>query len=134
MKSELRTFQSSEIVEIWKDIVPYIKKVLDKTDLWYSLEDIFAGLSKAKMQLWTSYSEKQMESICITQIMIHPRQKILEIILHAGNNKNSFQFLEPIEAWGKSQGCDKIYFKGRKGWIKRLPDYSLESVTLQKEL
>lgn len=133
-QTNLITFQSSQIKEIWNEVTPYIEKVLNKTNLWYSIEDIYASLSKAKMQLWTSFEGTQLKSICITQILIHPKHKSLEIILHAGDNKHGHQFLKPIEEWAKSQGCDKVFLKGRKGWIKRMPDYRLESVTLEKEL
>ena len=44
------------------------------------------------------------------------------------------KLMDEMEEWGKSVGCKSSYFSGRKGWVKRLPDYKQITVTLHKEL
>ena len=131
----LNTFQSNEIEEIWPQIEPFIKKVLQKIDLCYTVEDIKSALCKRKMQLWTSHAGKQIYGICITQILIHPQYKFLEIVLLSGEGlKNYFHHFDTIESWAKEQGCQKIKLVGRKGWAKKLPDYKQKLIKLEKDL
>ncbi len=39
-----------------------------------------------------------------------------------------------IEAWARRNGCRKIYYSGRMGWLRRRRDYKLRCVTAEKEL
>lgn len=129
----LSTYQSHEIEENWHKIEPFIKRVLKKIDLYYTAKDIKNALIKARMQLWTSYTGTQLTSVCITQIVIHPKHKYLEIIAMAGS-KDSFKELSQIEHWAKSMGCKKIQLEGRKGWKVVLKGYKEKSIQLEKEL
>lgn len=44
------------------------------------------------------------------------------------------EIMREIEAWAKSIGCKAAYFSGRRGWLRRLPDYELTAITCVKEL
>ena len=44
------------------------------------------------------------------------------------------QVIDEIEEWAKALGCKKVFFSGRKGWLKARPDYKLRCVTAEKEL
>ncbi len=118
---------------MWEQVVPFINKVCDKVDLWYTLDNIKEKLLSREMQLWTSQSGTQIKSICITQLVVHPKYKYLDIILMAGE-LGSTQYLKQIETWARTMGCKKVKFTGRKGWLKFLGDYEIEQLTLQKEL
>lgn len=42
--------------------------------------------------------------------------------------------ISEIENWAKSQGCGKIETWARKGWVKRLPEYRMTHVLLEKDI
>lgn len=130
---QLSTLQSDKIEGKWNEIEPFIKRVLSKVDLYYTIEYIKESLLSAEMQLWTSLEGTQIKSICITQIQIHPKYKFLEIVMQAGQ-LTSVEHLDKIEQWGKSQGCTKVKLIGRRGWKKALPGYKETLVKLEKEL
>jgi hypothetical protein len=44
------------------------------------------------------------------------------------------EVIEEAEAWGKSKGCKRSYFTGRRGWAKKLPDYTEQAIVCAKEL
>lgn len=44
------------------------------------------------------------------------------------------EVMAEIESWGKSKGCTRAYFSGRRGWERRLPDYKVRCITAVKEL
>ena len=51
--------------------------------------------------------------------------------------ENSLEWLhlmEDLEAWAKHEGCTRIIGVMRKGWAKRLPDYRMTHVYLEKDL
>ena len=129
----LSALQSDKIEDKWNEIEPFVKRVLLKIDLYYTVDYIKESLLRAEMQLWTSLEGTQIKSICITQIKIHPKYKFLEIIIHAGQLE-SVDHLKQIEFWAKSQGCTKIKLTGRRGWKRALPDYKEKLVKLEKEL
>ena len=86
------------------------------------------------MQLWTSYDETQLHSVCVTRIVVHPKKyKFLEVVLMAGK-MISVPELKIIERWAKSKDCKMVRLEGRKGWMKILKDYKIDAVILQKEL
>ena len=39
-----------------------------------------------------------------------------------------------IEAYAKAEGCVKVYFEGRVGWMRAFPDYKCCRVILEKEV
>lgn len=129
----LVTYQSNQIDEVWDKVKPLIKKVLNKIDFCYTIENIKDLLISQDMQLWTSYNKTQLESVCVTRVMMQPQYKSLEIVLMAGR-LNALPFLKNVEEWARSIGCKKIKIEGRKGWVKILPDYSQKTVQLEKEL
>ena len=129
----LSAIQSDKIEENWDKIEPFIKRVLSKIDLYYTIEFLKKSLLCAEMQLWTSLEGTQIKSVCITQIQIHPKYKFLDIVMYAGE-LNSSKYLKQVEQWAKSQECTKIKITGRRGWKRALPDYKQTLIQLEKEL
>lgn len=55
-------------------------------------------------------------SVVITEIVVHPRKRVLNIFL-AGGNLPEIEAMTPlILEWGKSRGCVAATFTGRRGW------------------
>lgn len=129
----LSSFESHKIEENWHEIEPFVKRVLNKIDLCYTVENIKDSLCKAEMQLWTSYIETQLKSVCVTRIVIHPKFKFLEIVMMAGV-MISVPELQIIEDWARSDGCKLVRLEGRKGWARALKDYKIDAIILEKEL
>ena len=59
----LSTLQSDKIEGSWDEIEPLVKRVLNKIDLYYTIEYIKESLLRAEMQLWTSLEGTQIKSI-----------------------------------------------------------------------
>ena len=129
----LVTYQSNEIDGIWDKVKPLLNKVLQKIDLYYTIQDIKEMLLKKEAQIWTSYEGTQLDSVCITRIVIHPKNNYLEILAMAGSSL-SLPHLRTIEDWGRDVGCKKIKLEGRRGWKRLLIDYKEGLIQLEKEL
>ncbi|APW37658.1 hypothetical protein RD110_11020 [Rhodoferax koreense] len=68
----------------------------------------------------------------VTEVVETKRGRALHFVAMAGDYVDSLRI--EIEAWGKSVGCNKAFFTGRKGWAKRLPAYRIRTVTLEKDI
>jgi hypothetical protein len=68
----------------------------------------------------------------VTQVVRGKRGLILQIVGMAGRYDPAL--LNAIESWGRGIGCVRVYFTGRKGWLRREPDYRMTTVTAFKEL
>src|SRR5207237_10030613 len=68
----------------------------------------------------------------VTQVVRGKRGLILQIVGMAGRYDPAL--LQAIESWGRGIGCVRVYFTGRKGWLRREPGDKMATVTALKEL
>lgn len=69
----------------------------------------------------------------VTEVQDTKEGRILHIVAAAGNY-DAGELLAEIEAWALSVGCSQVFLTGRRGWVKRLPEYQIETITLRKAL
>lgn len=56
-------------------------------------------------------------SLAITEIIDHPRARVLHVWMAAGDMEELFDALYPrVEAFARFHGCDRITMVGRIGW------------------
>jgi hypothetical protein len=131
----LSTFQNNEIQQNWDIILPFVEKVINRIDLFFTSGDIKEALINKKMQLWACYEGSSLTSICITRIINNHDNKFIEIVLMSGK-LNSIMLLEQIEDWARSMGCKQIKLEGRKGWervLRNYKTYSIKSIVTGKQ-
>ena len=63
-------------------------------------------------------------------MVIHPSQVFLATV----QPDMSIVVVRQIKRRPKRVGRVKSVFTGRKGWMRRVPDYKLKAVTLEKEI
>lgn len=68
----------------------------------------------------------------ITEVQQTKTGRALHIVGMAGEYDKAL--FDEIEQFGRATGCNRVYLTGRKGWMKRLTDYKLRTVTMSKEL
>lgn len=74
--------------------------------------------------------------IALCSIRDFPKGKTLEVVAAISRDGNAdFQdTIKTIEEYAVSLQCKHIFIDGRKGWAKALPDYTLSSIILTKQL
>ncbi len=61
--------------------------------------------------------------------------KVASIRFATGEHAHEWvHLIAEIEAWAKANGCGKVEAMARKGWAKRLPDYRMTHVLLEKDI
>lgn len=92
---------------------PHIEAALAYADDTYGYDDVAQMVMDGSCQAWPGE-----QSVVITEIMLFPRKKVLNIFL-AGGNLNEIEAMTPlILQWGKEQGCEAATFTGRRGWAR----------------
>lgn len=102
----------------------------------YEAIDVMREIAMGKMTLWVAEDEK-VRGLAITEFIKYPRAKVCVVVCCTGTKlKEWLHYLSEIEAWAKSQGCNRIRPICRKGWAKLLAkmDYKPGHIELEKAL
>lgn len=121
-----------QIISIWPDVAPIILRAISAYNE-HSLDEIFSSLLSSTRQLWVFHG-KEIEAILITQIKTNNSIKVCHLELCAGRNFENLTFLKIVEEWAKSAGCTQMIISGRKGWNRKLKDYQIKKLILEKDL
>jgi len=116
-----------------------IKKYLDSVLIKateVTEQSVMESIFKGDSQLWLARStEDKVVGIVVTYQVTYPTTKRLLIHLLGGTEiKEWVHTIASIEEWAESKGLNGIEIRGRKGWLKLLPDYSCKTVLMIKEL
>lgn len=84
---------------------------LDYAGGTYIVDDVLDRVAKGDAQAW--YGPR---SVVITEIIEHPRKRVLHFFLAAGIMAEIEVMAPLILAWGKERGCTGATLIGRKGW------------------
>lgn len=87
------------------------------------------------LQLWIVWDGSVM-AVGATELQVMATGlKVCTIRFLTGENSLDWlHTLADLEAWAKHNGCHRVAGYMRKGWAKRLSDYKMSHVYLEKEL
>lgn len=94
---------------------PWIEAALEYSGGTHDFDDIVEGLQKGVMQLWPT-----PRGCIITEIVIYPKKKVLNVFLGGGELDQIMEMHESVIEWAKAQGCKALTMTGRFGWKKPL--------------
>ena len=126
---------SADIYQYWHDVEPFIRKALRYSDGKYESWDIFSLIEEKQMQLWIVTENKQIIGCGVTQILIFPQKKVCQMVIVSGEDFNEWKhFLSEIEKWAVSIGCQTFELDGRRGWERKLKNWSTIGIKMRKNL
>jgi len=141
LRGRLLTYNLKRVVSVEELALnqQVIKKYLDKVLLKateVTEQSVMESIFKGDSQLWLARNtEDKVVGIVVTYQVTYPTTKRLLIHLLGGTEiKEWVQTISSIEEWAESKGLNGIEIRGRKGWLKLLPDYSCKTVLMIKEL
>lgn len=136
MTYNVKRVVSLDEIELHRQVIKkYLHKVLVKaTEV--TEESVMENIFKGNSQLWlVKCNEEEVVGIVVTNPVTYPTTKRLLIHLLGGTEIQKWVHnISTIEDWAKSKGLEGIEIRGRKGWLKLLPDYSCKTVLMIKEL
>lgn len=86
------------------------------------LEDVQKAVAERDMQMWLIHQSAELKAVCITQIHVFPRAKVLEVIILGGSGMDGWlpDLLDVLEKFAAAHGCKAVNAYGRRGWINVL--------------
>jgi len=103
-----------------------LRPAFDRSDM-AEVEDWMEFCRKDQAQLW-----RLNDYWVMTQVIDTKKGRAIHLTYCAGVYDAAL--IDEIESWAKSVGCKMAYFSARPGAQKRLTDYRLRYVTMDKEL
>lgn len=127
-ESTLLGIPGDEIAGVWSRIVEFLQKPLIRMEMTkdFDVSDLYREITEQNMQCWLVIREDRIIGVCLTQILIYPRRKVLGIPFLGMEPHSIHQWLghlEVLKSFARYHGCSAIRGWGRKGWVKILkPD------------
>lgn len=119
--SELVCYSSDQIRAVW----PVVSPLLAKAPSNCSLREIYKGLRREEMQLWTSNNNGHTEAALVTAL--HDDYCLL--LAAGGENLNDWVgWLPFVEDFARSKGMKELKIIGRIGWLRKLKGFEAEMV------
>ena len=75
----------------------------------------------------------RQKSAYITEFVIYPQVKALNIPFCGGDYKELEEMFSSIETFAKQAGIKRLYGGGRKGWIRKIKHLGFETEYLLKK-
>ena len=98
----------------WKRCKPLIVKAIKHQDS-YTIEDVEDKIRHGIALLWAG-----QDSAIVTEFVIFPKKKIVNILCIAGKYKEVEEMLINIENYSREIGIERIMGGGRKGWLRKV--------------
>lgn len=134
--ADLIAVSPSQIAAEWEEFEPKLSMLASISYGRLMVGDIVEAITKGAMQLW-SLTDGDENSVMLTEVLRHPRQREVHIISATGYDAKSWQSAWPeFEKWVRSEGCATITASCREGWKRVLAplDFVERSVVLEKRL
>lgn len=134
MAIAVSTVRPDQARDYWPHIQPHIERALEYG--WNTSDEVLALIEVAQAQCWLAVDEGKVLGAWVTRIEQSERGRFCLLWLAGGERLHEWLHLvgEHTEPWAKENGCTQMQMVGRKGWVKRLPDYKWTSIVLRKDL
>ena len=106
----------------WPVVSEWCNQALSKGCWTLDLEDVREAVAGRAMQLWIIHDFGKLTAVCVTEIRVWPKVKVLTAIIVAGHDMPKWVAAldDVLTRYGREQGCKVLDAHGRKGWTKTL--------------
>jgi hypothetical protein len=123
-----------QVPEVW----PYAKRHVVAAVERVALADVsvvMAGLFAGRSLLWIAIDNAQPFGAGITELVEEKAGKVCVIVAWGSDDQvRCAPLLETIEQFARDEGCVAVRLYGRPGWRRRLPEYRLKAVVMERPL
>lgn len=98
-----------------------------------TFESVEDSVLNGESLLWLVWNAPKIEGAAVTSLGLTEKSKVCTIVAFGGDG-HGVSLISKIEGYAKDEGCDCVRIFGRKGWLRRLKDYSAPKVLLEKRL
>ncbi len=134
MPSELRQVPPLGVIHEWPRVAPLVRKALDCGEGSYLEADVAAFCMSGRWQLWLVERDGEPVALCVSEIANFPRKRKCLLRYLVGDWEAIEAHILNIEGWAREQGCHMLEGYARRGFTRRMPDWTERYVIIQKEL
>jgi hypothetical protein len=121
-------------LEIWPVVSTMIYRAMKRGGL-SSFKSVEQGVLAGNALLWLAVQGTVLQAACVTELIVTEWQKTCVIVACGGADMEQWlHLISGLEQYAKDEGCSCIRIFGRKGWERKLKDYSAAKIVLEKEL
>lgn len=122
--------------DAWPVIAPMVESVIARSGGRVSVETLVHEVAEGKQHVWTVWDGDEVRALVGAEIGFAPTGlKLCTINFASGRDSHEWiHLLSEVEAWAASIGCQKVEMWARKGWARKLPDYRMTHVLLERDL
>lgn len=134
MPVSVSTVPPQEARVYWPHVLPLLDKAIEFG--WNTADEVFGLIESAQAQCWLAVEGNRLIGVWVTKVEQSARGRFCLVWLAGGEQVNKWMPMvqEYTEPWAKENGCSEMQIVGRKGWVKKLPDYKWTAIVLRKEL
>ena len=128
----------AELDRAWPLVEAMIADACARAGL-FSAASVLKWLQADEMQLWLAGrvvdGKPVVDAVAVTEMLQFEFAKAFKVFLVTGNDLDRWlPHLAAMEAWAKEMGCTRVIHEARKGYARKLRDYRLTHVILEKPL
>lgn len=133
--AELICVPPDKIPALWNTVSPFIYSAMANGDFG-SFNELESKLLNGDALLWISWNGEEIMSAAVTELNLMETGGLVCTIVACGgmNMEKWLHLIDGIETFARHEGCKSTRIVGRKGWLRKLPDYRMTKVVIEKEL
>jgi hypothetical protein len=128
----------SDISVVWDDVVEFIDLALKHSEGELISDDLILPLNNGEQNLWVALEEGEIIAAMITEIIPHPRKRVLRVITIGAKDGHGmdkwYDFLPAVEGFALNNECSSLEAWTRKGMARKLKDWKHTYMVITKEL
>lgn len=127
---------SQDIGRVWPKVEHLIPSIVERSYGRETPATVFERFATGKGQMWVVFDGQEIHAIVGTDLGDAPTgMKIASIAFATGEQSHKWlHLIDVVEEWAVKNGCQKMELLARKGWARKLPDYRMTHVFLEKDL
>lgn len=116
-------------------VIGAITSVAERSRGKMTVESMVDRFIRGEWDLWLVWDNAALAVGATAVCIDDDHQKACEIAFWTGEHSIRWlHLIDDLEAWAKSQGCRRLRGAMRKGWAKRLPDFRMTHVFMEKDI
>ena len=122
-----------DIEKAWVFVYPLLQEAVERSlgrDTESALKQM---LIDGHYQLWMAGEPGRLSACCATRVAEYPSgKKVLNIVALGGKQFEQWaqELLDTLKKFSLENKCTSIEFVGRRGWMRKLPEYGFEDCRL----
>ncbi len=131
---QLRQIPALAVIHEWPRVADLVRQALERGEGSYAEGDVALHCIGGAWKLWMVENEFNVTAICITEIVNFPRKRKCLLRYLAGSMEAIEPHIPAVEDYARREGCQVFEGYARRGFVRRMPDWTERQVIMQKEL